>query len=126
VSAGRVVASHEMGELATMGATSLVAWRIRARDPLALGAALAELGVPTGNGNGNGSGIDGSGIGNGNAGGSPPAPDTGGGVELPPMTEEQAADLLTELVGRGVKVVAFAPVGTALESAYLALTEERR
>jgi ABC-2 type transport system ATP-binding protein len=111
VSAGRVVASHEMSELASLGAESLVGWRIRARDPIALGEALTELDVATANGSGAG----------GHSG-----QDNGGGVELPPMTEEQAADLLSELVTRGVRVVAFGPVGTALESAYLALTEERR
>jgi ABC-2 type transport system ATP-binding protein len=102
VSAGRVVASHEMSELATLGAASLVAWRIRARDPEALIATLAELQITAS------------------------GPDNGAGVELPPMTEEQASDLLTDLVGRGVRVVAFGAVGTPLESAYLALTEERR
>ena len=111
VSAGRVVASHEMNELVNLGAAALVAWRVRARDPIALGEALAELDVAAPNASG---------------AGVPAASDNGGGVELPPMTEEQAADLLSELVGRGVRVVAFGPVGTALESAYLALTEERR
>jgi ABC-2 type transport system ATP-binding protein len=102
VSAGRVVASHEMSELATLGAESLVAWRIRARDPEALIAALAELHITAS------------------------GPDNGAGVELPPMTEEQASDLLADLIGRGVRVVAFGAAGTPLESAYLALTEERR
>ncbi len=101
VSGGQVVASHEMSELATLGSASLVAWRIRARDPQALGMALTELGIQT-------------------------VPDHGAGVELPPMSEDQAADLLADLVGRGVRVVGFGPVGTPLESAYLALTEEQR
>ena len=111
VSAGRVVSSHEMHELFSLCAAALVAWRVSSRDPIALCEALAELDVAAPNASG---------------AGVPAASDNGGGVELPPMTEEQAADLLSELVGRGVRVVAFGPVGTALESAYLALTEERR
>jgi len=45
---------------------------------------------------------------------------------LPPMLEEQAADLLAALVSAGVRVVAFGPVGGHLESAYLALTGDQR
>jgi ABC-2 type transport system ATP-binding protein len=130
VSAGRVVASHEMSELANLGASSLVAWRVRARDPQALSAALADMGVAVVGGNGVAEGAANgaaTGAANGTAHGTAHTPlDNGGGVELPPMTEEKASELLADLVGRGVRVVAFGPVGTALESAYLALTEERR
>ncbi|MBW8806989.1 MAG: ABC transporter ATP-binding protein [Catenulisporales bacterium] len=101
VSAGQVVASREMTELAAVGADQLIAWRIRARDPKALESALVERGL--------------------SGGAVTPA-----GFELPPMTEDQASDLLAEVVGAGVRVLAFGPVGTPLESAYLALTEERR
>jgi ABC-2 type transport system ATP-binding protein len=41
------------------------------------------------------------------------------------MTEDEAADLLAALVGDGVRVTGFGPVGSALESAYLAMTENR-
>ncbi|MFL6111817.1 MAG: ABC transporter ATP-binding protein [Catenulispora sp.] len=101
VSAGQVVASREMTELASVGADQLIAWRIRARDPKALESVLLERGL---------------------AGGAV----TPAGFELPPMTEDQASDLLAEVVGAGVRILAFGPVGTPLESAYLALTEERR
>jgi len=49
-----------------------------------------------------------------------------GGVELAELTEEQAAQTLAGLVAAGVPVVAFEPVGSDLESVYLAMTEERR
>ena len=101
VSAGQVVASREMTELAELGATQVIGWRIRARDPMALQAALLAKGFTGG-------------------------AVTPAGFELPPMTEDQASDLLAELVSAGVRVVGFGPVGTPLESAYLALTEERR
>ncbi|NUR26885.1 MAG: ABC transporter ATP-binding protein [Catenulispora sp.] len=100
VSAGRVVASKEMSELAALGADQPVGWRIRVRDPEPLQALLAERGL----------------------GGGAVTP---AGVELPPMTEDQASDLLAEVVGAGLRVLAFGPAGAPLESAYLALTEER-
>jgi len=50
----------------------------------------------------------------------------GAGTELGPMSQDEAADLLGEVVGAGVRVVAFEPIGSNLESAYLAMTEERR
>ena len=101
VSAGQVVASREMTEIAALGADQLIGWRIRARDPQALEAALVERGVTGG-------------------------AVTAAGFELPPMTEDQASDLLAEVVGAGVRVLAFGATGTPLESAYLTLTEERR
>jgi ABC-2 type transport system ATP-binding protein len=42
------------------------------------------------------------------------------------MTEEQAADLLVGLIADGVRVIAYGPVGSHLETAYLAMTQERR
>ena len=101
VSAGEVVATREMAELNDIAADQLVGWRIRARDPEALEAVLVARGL----------------------GGGTVTP---AGYELPRMTEDQACDLLAEVVGAGVRVLAFGPVGTPLESAYLALTEERR
>jgi ABC-2 type transport system ATP-binding protein len=50
----------------------------------------------------------------------------GAGTELGPMSQDEAADLLGQVVGAGVRVVAFEPIGSNLESAYLAMTEERR
>jgi hypothetical protein len=42
------------------------------------------------------------------------------------MSEEAAANVLAGLVGAGVRVVAFEPLGSNLESIYLAMTEDRR
>jgi hypothetical protein len=41
-------------------------------------------------------------------------------------TDEAAAELLAELVGAGVPVVAFHPLGGALEATYLSLTDATR
>jgi ABC-2 type transport system ATP-binding protein len=49
-----------------------------------------------------------------------------GSVEVPGLSEGEAADLLAALVGGGVRVVAFEPLGSNLESVYLSMTEERR
>ncbi len=49
-----------------------------------------------------------------------------GGLDAGPFTELEAAVLLSELVGDGVRVVSYAPAGGALESVYLAMTEDRR
>jgi len=49
-----------------------------------------------------------------------------GAVELAQLTSAQAADALAGLVTAGVRVVAFEPLGSDLESMYLAMTEERR
>ncbi len=98
VTGGRTVGEQDVRSLA---ADSLTGWRVRALHPDALEAALAERGVPAG-------------------------ATTGAGTELPPMSEDQAAELLAGLVAAGVRVVSYAPVGSHLESAYLALTQERR
>jgi ABC-2 type transport system ATP-binding protein len=52
-------------------------------------------------------------------------PDGPAEVVLPPMTEDEAADLLAAVVGAGVRVVAYEPLHSRLESAYLAMTEGR-
>jgi len=70
-------------------------WRIRALDHGALVAALSGRGRPES------SWVD---------------------VEL--ESEQAAAELVAELVGKGVMVTAFAPVGGALEAAYLELVDE--
>jgi ABC-2 type transport system ATP-binding protein len=88
-------------DVRTLTASATPAWRIRALEPGALSAALAARQVAVGT-------------------------TTGAGTELPPMTEDAAADLLTGLVADGLRIVAFGPVGSQLESAYLAMTQERR
>lgn len=47
-------------------------------------------------------------------------------VDVDLDSEQDAADLLKGLLADGIRVISFAPVGNLLESAYLALTEERR
>jgi ABC-2 type transport system ATP-binding protein len=101
VSAGQVVGAHDMAELPALQAVQTVGWRVRVRDYDDLRAALTEAGVE------------------------PAGPVTGAGLDLPPMTEDEAADLLAGLVAAGVRVYGFGPAGTPLESAYLALTKER-
>ena len=98
VADGQTVGEHEIGELARGTQTG---WRVRATNPVALHAALDLQEVAAG--------VTG-----------------GAGTELPPMAEEEAADLLAALIGDGVRVVEFAPIGSQLESAYLAMSQERR
>jgi ABC-2 type transport system ATP-binding protein len=98
VTGGRTVGEHDVRELAL---TSAVPWRVRAIDSDSLVEALGRQGIVTGD-------------------------TTDAGIELPPMFEEHAADLLAELIAAGVRVVAYGPVGSHLESAYMALTQERR
>jgi ABC-2 type transport system ATP-binding protein len=98
ITGGRTVEVNDVRQLAL---TTAVSWRVRATDPAALAVALAQRGVPAG-------------------------ATTESGTGLPPMTDEQAADLLAGLVADGVRVIAFGPVGSHLESAYLAFTEERK
>jgi ABC-2 type transport system ATP-binding protein len=95
---GRTVGEHRMSDLAAAARTR---WRIRAIDPAALTLALdghPEYGevVPL-----------------------------AGGAEVGPLTEDEAATLLTHLVGNGVRIAGFGPAGSALESAYLAMTDNR-
>jgi ABC-2 type transport system ATP-binding protein len=98
VSSGRTVSQGTLAELVQDGRT---AYRVRATDPAALAGGLAAREVTVG-------------------------AVTGAGTELAAMTQDQAADLLAGLVADGVRVVAFEPLGSHLESAYLAMTEERR
>ncbi len=97
VTGGRDAGQHDMRVLVR---ASAVTWRVRALDEEVLRAALHRRGIE--------------------AGGS-----TSGGIELPLMTEDAAADLLAGLVADGVRVVAYGPVGSQLENAYLALTQDR-
>jgi len=101
---GRSAGEHRMTDLTSAGPAGIAGarWRIRALDPSGLVESLRlrpGLGLVS---------------------------DLSGGAEVGPLTEEQAADLLAELVAEGVRVVAYGPVGSALESAYLAMTESRR
>jgi ABC-2 type transport system ATP-binding protein len=75
-------------------------WRVSALDPGQLHAYLVVHSVP-----------------------SQPVP---GGSEVEVAGDEGAARLLADLVQAGVPVTAFAPTQGALESAYLAATEDRR
>jgi ABC-2 type transport system ATP-binding protein len=97
VTGGRDAGQHDMRVLVR---ASAVTWRVRAIDDAALRAALKERGVEVGD-------------------------ETSGGLELPLMTEDAAADLLAGLIAGGVRVVAYGPIGSQLENAYLALTEDR-
>jgi len=76
-------------------------WRVRALDPNALLVALDRNRIPHGE----------------------PSP---AGVEVELTSDSVAADVLAGLVRDGVPVVSFAPVGGALEAAYLQLTETQR
>ncbi|TDD82524.1 ABC transporter ATP-binding protein [Actinomadura darangshiensis] len=103
VDRGRTAGDHAMAELA--GASARVAWRIRSLEPERLATALAGL-------------LDGR--------PSMRATALPGGTEVGPLTEAEAAGLLAELVRADVPVTGLAPAGSALESAYLAMTETRR
>jgi ABC-2 type transport system ATP-binding protein len=98
VARGRTVGEHTMSELA---GKAMVRYRIRAVGADSLIAALAARGVT-------------------------PDAVSPSGVDIPALSEVDAADLLTGLVGAGVRVVAFEPLGSSLESVYLSMTEERR
>jgi ABC-2 type transport system ATP-binding protein len=98
MSRGRTEAENDVGALPGSAA---VRYRVRALDPAALEVALRARGVE-------------------------PVQVQAVGSSLPPMTETEAADLLAALVAGGVRVVAFEPTSSSLESMYLSLTEERR
>jgi len=96
VSRGRTIGEHAVADLIAAARTP---YRVRAMNPQALTDALRQRGI---------------------------AYSTAAGcVELPELGEADAADLLADLVGAGVRVVAFEPVGSSLESVYLVTTEER-
>jgi ABC-2 type transport system ATP-binding protein len=97
VAGGRTVGEYAMADLA---AQARAAYRIRATDPGALAIAVQSHGLQPSTVNSY--------------------------VEVPGLSETEAADLLAALVGAGVRVTAFEPLGSNLESVYLAMTEERR
>jgi ABC-2 type transport system ATP-binding protein len=96
VSRGRTIGEHNIADLVAGGRTP---YRVRALDQKALADALQAKGIPYST--------------------------VAGSLELPELAEQDAADLLAALVAAGVRVVAFEPVGSSLESMYLATTEER-
>jgi ABC-2 type transport system ATP-binding protein len=98
VDRGRTVGDHSMAELAR---TTRTRWRIRSPNLTALSTALTTL-------------ADGE------------ITPLAGGAEVGPLTETRAAQLLAALVNAGVPIVEFTPAGSALESAYLAMTKTRR
>ncbi len=81
-------------------ATALARWRITTLDPAALQEFLTRVGVPSW--------------------------PLAGGAEVEVGGEEQAARLLTDLVGASVRITAFTPSQGSLETAYLAATEDRQ
>ena len=99
VDAGATVGEHQLDQLPQ--GSALRPWRVRALDTRLLVAALErhayDFDDPT------------------------PA-----GVDVRLATDEAAAALLAGLVRDGVQVVAFQPLGGALEAAYLSLTERGR
>ena len=99
VDRGVTVGEHRLDQLPK--GSALRPWRVRALDTARLVAALER----------NAYAFD------------DPTP---AGVEVHLATDEAAADLLAGLVGDGVPVVAFQPLGGALEAAYLQLTEQGR
>jgi len=97
VDAGQTVASHRPDELpATLGWR---AYRVRSTDHQRLVSVLGDLRVDYASAGGNGLDVH-----------------VYGG-------ESAAARLLAELVGTGVPVTSYAPVGGNLEAAYLHLTQ---
>jgi ABC-2 type transport system ATP-binding protein len=99
VAGGHTLSERTLGELRT--AEVLGPWRIRALDTDRLLAALRFHGV-------NFDARDAS------------------GVQVMLRGDADAAELLASLMRDGVPVATIAPVGGALENAYLRLTEERR
>jgi ABC-2 type transport system ATP-binding protein len=100
VDGGRTVGQHAIGDLPA--ARSARSYRVRALDPAGLRAELERLGVGW--------------------------TDAGhAGLDVQVLGGEPvAARLLGELVGAGLQVTAFAPVGGSLEATYLDLVEGQR
>lgn len=98
VDAGRTVGQHLIHELPAVRTERT--YRLRALDMPGLAEALDHAGVPHG-------------------------PPTATGLDVPVSGGEPgAARLLADLVGAGIGVTSFAPLGGALEAAFLDLTEE--
>ena len=117
---GVTVGEHHMNDLPK---TARRRWRIRALDRDALLAALSGAGRHPGSPSPSGASTA---PGSGTPPGTPAASAAGGPswVDVELESEQAAAGLLAELVRAGVPVTAFAPVGGALEAAYLELVDE--
>lgn len=100
VSGGRTASSHRVSDLRA-GSDTATPWRVRALEPDRLLAALTALGIVHSE------------------------PDAAG-IQVMLRGDHEAADLLAALIRDGVRVATLAPTGGALESAYLAMTDERR
>jgi len=98
VDRGRSVSAQALAELP--GAAERRPWRVRSLDPDALMVFLDHHGTEHGR------------------------PDAHG-VEVLLQGDEAAAELLAAMIRDGVPVVSFAPAGSSLEAAYLAMTEDR-
>jgi ABC-2 type transport system ATP-binding protein len=98
VDRGRTIAEQALAELPRAERRP---WRVRALDPNPLLVFLDHHGTDHG----------------------PPDPT---GIEVLLSGDEAAAELLAAMVRDGVRVVSFAPAGSDLEAAYLAITEDRR
>jgi ABC-2 type transport system ATP-binding protein len=100
VDGGRTVGQHSIGDLPQARAART--YRLKALDPAALQEALEKAGVGW------------AAVGH-------------AGLDVQVLGgEETAAKLLAELIGAGVKITAFAPVGGSLEATYLDLVEGQR
>jgi ABC-2 type transport system ATP-binding protein len=95
VDGGQTVGEHRIDALPT---STVRPWRVRSLDPTALLTALGRSGYDH----------------------DEPTP---AGVDVHLPSDEAAAQLLAHLVGAEVPVVAFQPLGGALEAAYLELTD---
>ncbi|MEO8519416.1 MAG: ABC transporter ATP-binding protein [Dermatophilaceae bacterium] len=101
VARGRSVATQDLGSGSAEGTGHRVSsWRITSLDPPRLMAALAHHGVAT-----------------------QPLTDA---VDVEVAGDLAASELLAQLVGDGIPITAFAPSYGALETAYLAATEDRQ
>ncbi|MFW6091040.1 MAG: ABC transporter ATP-binding protein [Actinomycetota bacterium] len=98
VDRGRSVADHSLAELSRPERRP---WRVKSLDPESLMAFLDHNGTEHG-------------------------PLDGHGVEVLLQGDEAAAELLAAMVRDEIPIVSFAPAGSSLEEAYLAMTEERR
>jgi len=98
VARGRSVATQDL--TGSDSSQTVSQWRITSLDPPRLMAALAHHGVAT-----------------------QPLTDA---VDVEVAGDVAASELLAQLVGDGIPITAFAPSHGALETAYLAATEDRR
>lgn len=99
VARGRSIETQRLDD--GFAASALASWRLDSLDPERLADFLQRIEVPA-------------------------RPVPGGMLEVEAAGEESAAQLLADLVREGIRVTAFTPSQGALESAYLAATEDRQ